>query len=330
MKNKKLIIAIDMIFLEYYITIEKRLLKDFKEVLIINRNGVPVKKKIINIAIKNLEKIGFLGKNISNFLIKKELSKIKNYDYLLSIGGECLSKNILNEIRENSPTIKCVKYIFDKTGVEYIKGARERYDEIYTFEKDDSKEFNLKFRPSFFIDDTKEKKKEIECYYLGALREKKRYDFIECFKKYCLKNKLSYDFNLFIKKKYLNDNYKDQEILTSKKMSYRENIEKVRKSKVVIELNYYTQKGLTLRTFECLASNTKLITENRDIINYDFYNPKNILIVDSIEDIDSIPKEFFQCDYEKVDKNIVDRYSIEGFVREILNKDMSEVLSINE
>lgn len=318
MKNKKLIIAIDRIFSEYYIAIEKRLLKNFKEVLIVNRNGVPVKKNITNIFIKNLEKIGFLGKKISKFLIKKEVSKIKSYDYLLSIGGECLSKNILNEIRKNSPTIKCVKYIFDKTGEAYIKGAQEKYDEIYTFEKDDSKEFNLKFRPSFFVDDAKEEKKEIDCYYLGALREKKRYDFIESFKSYCLKNKLSYDFNLFIKKKYLNDNYNDQEILTFEKMTYRENIEKVRKSKVVIELNYYTQKGLTLRTFECLASNTKLITENKEIVNYDFYNPKNIFVVDSIEDIDSIPKKFFQCDYEKVDKNIVDRYSIEGFVKEVL------------
>ena len=318
MKEKKIIIAIDRIFSEYYEEMEKQLLKDFKEVLVVNKNGISIKKDMTNNIIKKIEKIGILGKNITDILIKKELKKIKDYDYLLSIGGECFSKEIIDRIKEKNPGLKCVKYIFDKTTKEYIEGAKKIYNDIYTFEKEDSKEFNLKFRPSFFVDNTKEEKKELDCYYLGALREKKRYDFVESFKKYCLKNKLSYDFNLFIRKKYLNDNYNDKEILTFEKMSYRKNIEKVKKSRVVIELNYYTQKGLTLRTFECLASDTKLITENRDIVKYDFYNSNNIFIIDSIESIDKIPKEFFQHPYEKIDDKIKNRYSFEGFVKEIL------------
>lgn len=318
MKDKKLVIAIDRIFSECYIDIEKKLLKEFKEVLIVNKNGVSVKKDIINNVIKKLEKIGTLGKKISNLLINKEIEKIKNYDYLLSIGGECFSKENIDKIRKNSESLSCIKYIFDKTGEDYIKDAQIKYDKIYTFEKGDAKEFNLKFRPSFFIDDSKEKIKDIDCYYLGALREQKRYDFIENFKKYCLENKLSYDFKLFIKKKYLNDNYNDKKILTFEKVKYKENLCRVKKAKVVIELNYYTQKGLTLRTFECLASETKLITENKDIINYDFYNPKNIFVIDSIDDIEKIPKSFFELPYEKVDKKVIDRYSIEGFVKEVL------------
>lgn len=317
MKDKKIIIAIDKIFLEYYIEIEKKLLKEFKMVLIVNKNGISVKKNMANSIIKKFEKLGVIGKKISNFLINKEIRKIKNYDYLLSIGGECFSKENIEIIKNNSKSIKCVKYIFDKTGDEYIKEARIKYDEIYTFEKNDAKEFDLKFRPSFFVDESRDGIKDIDCYYLGALRESSRYEFIEAFKKYCLENGLSYDLKLFIKKKYLNDNYKDKKILTFEKIKYRENITKVKKAKVVIELNYYTQKGLTLRTFECLASETKLITDNNDIKNYDFYNPNNIFVINSIDDIEKIPKSFFILPYEKVDKKIVNRYSIEGFIEEI-------------
>lgn len=319
MKDKKIIIAIDRIFLEYYMEMEKKLLKEFKEVLVVSKNGISVKKDILNNIIKNFEKMGAFGKKISKFLKDKELKKIKNYDYLLSIGGECFSKDTIDKIKENSRNLKCIKYIFDKTGKEYIVEAKKRYDKIYTFEKEDAKEFNLKFRPSFFIDDAKSSQKKLDCYYLGALREEKRYAFIVNFKKYCLKNGLSYKFNLFIKKKYLNDSYKDKEILTFEKISYRDNLENVKKSKVVIELNYYTQKGLTLRTFECLANETKLITESKDIINYDFYNSDNIFIIDSVEDIDKIPKSFFEYPYNKVDNKIVKRYSFEGFIKEILN-----------
>ena len=68
---------------------------------------------------------------------------------------------------------------------------------------------------------------------------------------------------------------------------------------------------------ECLAYNTKLITTNKDVINYDFYNENNILIVDKIEEIEKIDINFFKSPYLELSKEILDKYSFEGFFKEI-------------
>lgn len=316
-RDKVIVVAIDRIFLEYSSEIRCVFKKYFKEVKLVNKYGIPLENKFKSTLVKKLEKFGKVGQKIINTISSKSLNQLKNLDYSLSIGGECFTLNTITNLRKRFPELVSTKYIFDKTNEGYLKEARLKYDEIYTFEKEDAKIHNLKFRTSFFIDEEVRNRREIDCYYLGGLREGKRYLFIEQLKRYCLKNKLKYDFRLFIKKKYIKDAYKDKEILTSEKLSYKENIEKVKDSKVVIELNYYTQKGLTLRTFECLGVETKLITENLDILNYDFYNKNNIFIVQNQKDIEEIPEDFFKTPYQKIPNDIKEKYSLDGFIKDI-------------
>ena len=75
-----------------------------------------------------------------------------------------------------------------------------------------------------------------------------------------------------------------------------------------------------MRCLNAIESNTKILTNNKDIINYDFYNEKNIKIVDDIEEIEQIDPEFFEEEPEKIPENIKYRYSIDGFIDEIIEK----------
>ena len=63
---------------------------------------------------------------------------------------------------------------------------------------------------------------------------------------------------------------------------------------------------------EALFLEKKLITNNKDIKNYDFYNPSNIFILgeNNIEDI----KEFINKPYEKVEQKIIDYYDFEQWL----------------
>ena len=71
-------------------------------------------------------------------------------------------------------------------------------------------------------------------------------------------------------------------------------------SNCILDYNQEGQVGLTLRPMEALFLEKKLITNNKDIKNYDFYNPSNIFILgeNNIEDI----KEFINKPYEKVEQ----------------------------
>ncbi|WP_228731997.1 MULTISPECIES: hypothetical protein [Pseudomonas] len=40
------------------------------------------------------------------------------------------------------------------------------------------------------------------------------------------------------------------------------------------------QAGLSFRFFEAMTSRKKVITTNKSVVDYDFYNPANILVID--------------------------------------------------
>ena len=61
----------------------------------------------------------------------------------------------------------------------------------------------------------------------------------------------------------------------------------------------------------------KIITTNKNIKYEKFYNENNILIISKWKDFEKI-ETFIETSYQKVKKEIVDYYSIEAWVNEIL------------
>jgi hypothetical protein len=60
----------------------------------------------------------------------------------------------------------------------------------------------------------------------------------------------------------------------------------------------------------------KLITTNSDIVNYDFYNPNNIHLID--ENNPMIPTSFFESKYEDIPESIYKKYTIDSWLHEML------------
>ena len=178
------------------------------------------------------------------------------------------------------------------------------------------------FRPTFFINKCLEnipQEKEYALSYVGALRDRKRYEYIKYLKEYLIKKGLKVFFKLYVDKnmkKNLPENY-DKDLIITKRISYLENLEILKKSKVVLDIKYKEQNGLTLRAYESLATGTKLITDNEDIRNYDFYDENNIKVIQMIEDIEKIPLDFFKTSVEKIDDKIKEKYTVKGFLNEI-------------
>jgi hypothetical protein len=73
-----------------------------------------------------------------------------------------------------------------------------------------------------------------------------------------------------------------------------------------------------MRTFEALGARTKLITTNHSVKNYDFYNPVNICIID--RGTSEIPQHFINSDYDELKENVYTRYSVSGWLDEVLRE----------
>ena len=87
------------------------------------------------------------------------------------------------------------------------------------------------------------------------------------------------------------------------------------KAKASLDVEGPGQTGLTMRTIEVLGAKRKLITTNKTVRHYDFFNEKNILIVDRQNP--KIDLELINEPFIEIDPDIYEHYSIEAWIEDL-------------
>jgi len=98
-------------------------------------------------------------------------------------------------------------------------------------------------------------------------------------------------------------------------LNMQETLAVISRSKVLVDIHHPGQTGLTMRTIESMGARKKIITTNSDVVNYDFYSPDNILVVDRSSPI--VPRSFLETPYHLLAKEVYDRYSLRSWLDEI-------------
>lgn len=105
---------------------------------------------------------------------------------------------------------------------------------------------------------------------------------------------------------------------TNDAVPYLNYLEYLKKSKVLCDVTQKNQSGLTLRILESIFFSKKIITNNENVKEYDFYNPNNILIYRSRTSIDDI-KSFLEKPYNPVSDEILSRYEVVNVLKKLFN-----------
>jgi hypothetical protein len=257
-------------------------------------------------------------KNIKNIHTGKEILKRlkeKNeiQDIILTIKGDFIDpKSILNFKKY---TKKSIAYFNDSTTrCPKIKRVIPYFDEVYSFEKEDCKKYNLKFITNWIYPIQSKPKQSIDYQIFNISSKDNRSHIISKITTILKKKNINYKVIVFDtenKNRDPNIEYTTKHIPLSEVNNYIHN------AQVLLDINRKGQKGLTFRVFESLGLEKKLISTNSDIKNYDFYNPKNILIID--EKNPNIPLDFFNNEYDKIPEQILNKYTIEGWITQIFN-----------
>lgn len=102
----------------------------------------------------------------------------------------------------------------------------------------------------------------------------------------------------------------------SEPLSYNEYLDVVASSRCIIDLVQNGQQGTTMRVFEALFGQKKLITNNLDLVTYDFYKKQNIFVLgkDPIERI----CEFLNSDYVPICPSKLNGYTINEWIKNII------------
>ena len=95
-------------------------------------------------------------------------------------------------------------------------------------------------------------------------------------------------------------------------VSYRTIVDMVKETEILIDYCQDPDSGLSLRAMESMFFGKKLITNNIEILDSDFYNPANIYVLG--HDSRSL-KDFVDCQKELVAPEIRDRYLLTNWLK---------------
>lgn len=269
-----------------------------------------------------------------NFYLKKIRSyyhkitretRSNDYDFFLLIKGETIPFCFLEQFKKDHPDTKMIYYSYDSVH-EYPRFLQlySCFDLNFTFEPKDAHEHNLHFRPLFFIKDYQNAKKNVNVKYdvvfIGSAHTD-RYSIGEKIREICTSNNLKAYFYYyaqnkaaFLLKKIFDKNLKKFDIkkLNFKKLKHSEIASIYAQSRSVLDINKPFQEGLTMRTFETLASGKKLLTTNSDIRNYPFFDEELISVIK--RDQVQIDLEFLKSDSKKINQETLEMLTLDSWL----------------
>ena len=286
------------------------------------------KEKIINF----LRKTFLLDKKYKNKLRRqfdidcyKEWVKDipeKSLDYVLIIRPDLIPQEALQALLRLGK--KTIGYQWDGLNIySEVFACIPMFDTFYVFDPEDYQKYketysNLRLTHNFFFEGEEVTNKTYRnegVFYRGSYSPSLIEDTT------LVVNELA-KYDVFIDVQLLH--YKDKRPtinnrnigLFDQQIDFGEYLEMVKNAKILLDFKAIGHNGLSLRFFESLKYEKKLITNNTSVVDYDFYNPNNIFILhkDSLEDLE----KFIRSDYEKLPTEVVESYSFKAWLYDCL------------
>ncbi len=279
----------------------------------INIDAIPFKysnffSRILNFFLKILFLPSLKDRNKTVF-IKNALQSQRLYDQILIIRPDKLERKSLYFLRQNS--VRMITYLFD--GIENFKDQKKTlsyFDTVYSYDKVDVENYKFEFITNY-IYDTQIEKVPITSTVFNITSFDARFPFLEKLATYFSVNKISFHFIVKKDKMFEHDTIE----IIQNYLSIADVKKKMACSSVLVDIQKENQQGLSFRIFEALGYQKKIITNNQDVVNYDFYNPNNIYVIS--ETNYTIPFSFFDSEYLEIDPLIRNKYTLKSWISKV-------------
>ncbi|MDQ3060462.1 MAG: hypothetical protein M3R45_13255 [Pseudomonadota bacterium] len=265
-------------------------------------------------------------------LYQRQLSQMgaTHYDTILVVNGQTLSRQMLGSLRTSFPAARVVLYMWDS--IDNRRGAVENlplFDTTFSFDPLSARSHGMRLRPLFFSKGFERAPSDDFDYHLSFVgtAHTDRYAVVSRLRR-SLPAELRAYWYLYLQAPWVYQAYR----LTNPDMrqARREEFEfqplgksvvqsVFSRSLAIVDIEHPRQRGLTMRTFETMGSHKKLVTTNAQVRDYDFFNDSNICVIDRADP--RVTVGFLNSPFSPVAPELYRRYSIEGWVDEVLELD---------
>ena len=279
----------------------------FKDLLLQDKYNIifnPV-YKYYNSSIKNfIMRIIFANKlNFIFFAIKKYFYKFdkiwfnKNEKIYFIIPSMCAIKidiKYLKKLKKENPNLNFILLILDSLGahslhLKYLNIEilnNNFWDCIMSFDRTDCEKHGFKYLGFFYyssFNEIKPSMNKTDIYYIGFLKGKREELIGKIYDK-CIVNNLSANINIIYKKilKINNSNLKTSTI----RKSYPNIIAEIKSTNCILEVLQKGQESQSIRYFEAVVYNKKLLSNNPNLKKLPFYDERYMKYFEKVDDID--------------------------------------------
>jgi hypothetical protein len=276
-------------------------------------------------------------KDLAKYSIDKYYNRIaeeiidQEFDVVFLLNPEALPLTFLDVCKSRWPSAYYVMYMWDsiknrKHTLEFLPYC----DRVFTFEREDANTYGFNFKPLFYLDAYEAVREgyvadEYDLCFMGTAHSD-RYGIAREVRDWCEEQGLRCFFYFYIQgmSLYWFNKLKNKGLIPSmaevsfEKMSFADVVRVVGASRAVLDIQHPRQTGLTMRTLETLGAGKKLVTTNAHVKEYDFYDVRQVQVVDRLNPVDVLEVDFFrdvQC-YVPLDK--VNFCSIGNWLQEII------------
>jgi hypothetical protein len=250
------------------------------------------------------------------------------YNYILVLNGQTLSMRFLKALRRCFPSASFILYMWDSVANRrHVARNFALYDCVFSFDPSDVAFYRLRLRPLFFTRQFSPPHSPTSFSYdlsfIGTVHSD-RYAVFDRTRS-CLPPSLNTYWYLYLQAPWVYYLYR----FTKSAMRHSRldefhfvpldmpSVNRIfQASRAVLDICHPRQSGLTMRTLEALGSCKKLVTTNAAVRNYDFYDDCNITVID--RQSPRISPDFLFSGYSSVRPDILHRYSIAGWLDEVL------------
>lgn len=272
--------------------------------------------------------ISYITHKYFNKIIKD--NKGKDYDYVFFIKAESILKSDFKNLKNEFQSAKFILYLYDSLdNIKYYSEKKHFFDRIFSFDYDDCVlNTEMVFRPLFFLDYFKSYYSKADTYdlcFIGTAHSDRPEIIYNIYNQ--IKDSNIFYFRLYVPSKliyiwqYISNSYFRKlhklNILTCEKLTTEQVSDIVKKSNSIIDIEHPKQNGLTMRTIEMVGLNKKIITTNKNIQKYDFYNSSNIQIISREKTVIDISK--LKSEYHPIPQSIYEKYSIGNWIEDVFS-----------
>ncbi len=194
----------------------------------------------------------------------------------------------LERLRKRHPSIKYILYIIDPMPDGLWREVQEVlpvFDHVMTMHPYNCRKYGFKYLPYAYAKPAETAQivdiPDTDLFYCGVLDDH-RLALMDEMVRQCEEHQIAFDFWL----KPYRDNPIHNEHVHYGLIPYEENVQRLKKAQCILEVMHKGYVGITQRFLEAVIYNKRLLSNNREITELPYYNPRFMQYFEKIEDID--------------------------------------------